>query len=150
MSQVINIYVEGMTEEKLKLKCVTGGKHHRPSRTFHFECDDLHHQFVIKRIYHSSVALRFSTNAIESLNRSIKQFLGLGYLDFRETILRENNIFNILKKFESLTQSEKITSLQFHLLEIGTLTKKLLVRNISIVCRHLPKLKLSKLNYLFV
>ena len=94
---------------------------------------------IDSRIYHSSVALRFSTNAIESLNRSIKQFLGLGYLDFRETILRENNIFNILKKFESLTQSEKITSLQFHLLEIGTLTKKLSVRNISIVCRHLPK-----------
>ena len=68
----------------------------------------------------------------------------------RETILRENNIFDILKKFESLTQSEKIASLQFHLLEIGILTKKLLVRNISIVCRHLPKLKLSKLNHLFV
>ena len=29
-----------------------------------------------------------------------------------------NNIFDILQKFESLTQSEKITSLQFHLLEI--------------------------------
>ena len=43
-----------------------------------------------------------------------------------------------LKKFESLTQSEKIASLQFHLLKIGTLTKKLLVRNISIVCRHFP------------
>ena len=100
---------------------------------------------------------QFSTNAIESLNRSIKQFLGLGYLDLnkldsqmnrfhsqkkveatdglkhgelnskrRETILRENNIFDILKKFESLAQSEKIASLQFHLLEIGTLTKKTL------------------------
>ena len=43
-----------------------------------------------------------------------------------QTILRENNIFDILKKFESLTQSEKIASLQFHLLEIGTLTKKTL------------------------
>ena len=42
----------------------------------------------------------------------------------RQTILRENNIFGILKKFESLTQSEKIASLQYHLLEIGTLTKK--------------------------
>ena len=42
----------------------------------------------------------------------------------RKTILRENNIFDILKKFESLTQSEKIASLQFHLLEIGTLSKK--------------------------
>ena len=93
MNQVNKTYVEGMTEEKLKLKSVTGGKHHRSSLTFHFECDDLHHQFVIKRIYHSSVALRFSTNAIESLNRSTKQFLGLEYLDFRETILRENNIF---------------------------------------------------------
>ena len=44
----------------------------------------------------------------------------------RQTILRENNIFDILKKFESLTQSEKIASLQYHLLEIGTLTKKTL------------------------
>ena len=35
-------YAEGMTEEKLILKCVTGGKHHRSSLTFHFECDDLH------------------------------------------------------------------------------------------------------------
>ena len=83
---------------------------------------------IDSRIYHSSVALRFSTNAIESLNRSIKQFLGLGYLDLnkldsqmnrfhslkkveatdglkngrlnskrRETIPRENNIFDILK-----------------------------------------------------
>ena len=31
-----------MTEEKLILKCVTGGKHHLTSLTFHFECDDLH------------------------------------------------------------------------------------------------------------
>ena len=43
----------------------------------------------------------------------------------RKTILRENDIFDILKKFESLTQSEKFASLQFHLLEIGTLTKKI-------------------------
>ena len=42
----------------------------------------------------------------------------------RQTILRKNNIFDILKKFESLTQSEKIAYLQFHLLEIGTLSKK--------------------------
>ena len=98
---------------------------------------------------------QFSTNAIESLNRSIKYFLGLGFLDLnkldsemnrfhsqklieatdgllkgrlnskrRQTILRQNNIYEILKKFESLTQTEKIASLQFHLLEIGTLSKK--------------------------
>ena len=42
----------------------------------------------------------------------------------RQTILRENYIFGILKKFESLTQTEKNSSLQFYLLEIGTLTKK--------------------------
>ena len=126
-----------MTEEKLKLKCVTGGKHHRSSLTFPFK------------------KLQFSTNAIESLNRSIKYFLGLGFLDLnkldsemnrfhsqklieatdgllkgrlnskrRQTILRQNNIYEILKKFESLTQTEKIASLQFHLLEIGTLSKK--------------------------
>ena len=42
----------------------------------------------------------------------------------RQTISRQNDIFDILKRFESLTQTEKISSLQFHLLEIGTLTKK--------------------------
>ena len=63
--------------------------------------------------------------------------------------MSEISILDILKKFESLTQSEKIASLQFHLLEIGTVTKKLKVRNISIICHHLPKLKLSKLNHLF-
>ena len=93
---------------------------------------------------------QFSTNAIESLNRSIKQFLGLGYLDFRETILRENNIFNILKKFESLTQSEKMPPYSFICWKLVSSLKKLLVRNISIVCRHLLKLKLSKLNHRFV
>ena len=31
----------------------------------------------------------------------------------RETILRENNIFDILKKFESLTQSEKMPPYSF-------------------------------------
>ena len=124
---------------------------------------------------------QFSTNAIESLNRSIKHFLGLGYLDLnkldsqmnrfhsqkkveatdglkhgelnskrRETILRENNIFDILKKFESLTQSEKMPPYSFICWKLVSSLKKLLVRNISIVCRHLPKLKLSKLNHLFV
>ena len=44
----------------------------------------------------------------------------------RKTILRENNIYEILTNFESLSQSEKIARLQFHLLEIGTLTKKTL------------------------
>ena len=47
-----------MTEEKLKLKCVTGGKHHRSSLTFHFECDDLNHQFMIKHVNTKTVALR--------------------------------------------------------------------------------------------
>jgi len=42
----------------------------------------------------------------------------------RETILSETNIFDILTKYEALTQSEKIATLQYHLLEIGTLTKK--------------------------
>ena len=71
----------------------------------------------------------------------------------RQTILRQNNIYEILKKFESLTQTEKIASLQFHLLEIGTLSKNTSVRNILIACRHLPKLnkpKLSKLNHRYV
>ena len=124
---------------------------------------------------------QFSTNAIESLNRSIKHFLGLGYLDLnkldsqmnrfhsqkkveatdglkhgelnskrRETILRENNIFDILKKFESLTQSEKMPPYSSICWKLVPSLKKLLVRNISIVCRHSPKLKLSKLNHLFL
>ena len=38
---------------------------------------------------------------------------------------KELKFIEILKKFDSLTQSE-IASLQFHLLEIGTLNKKTL------------------------
>ena len=34
-----------MTEEKLKLKRVTGGKYHNRSLVFHFEKDDLNHDF---------------------------------------------------------------------------------------------------------
>ena len=41
----------------------------------------------------------------------------------RETILRQTDISDILTKYEALTQSEKIATLQYHLLEIGTLTK---------------------------
>ena len=41
----------------------------------------------------------------------------------RQTLLRESNIYDILVNFESLSQSEKITHLNFHLLQIGTLTK---------------------------
>ena len=37
----------------------------------------------------------------------------------RETILRQTDI----SKYQALTQSEKIATLQYHLLEIGTLTK---------------------------
>ena len=101
---------------------------------------------------------QFSTNAIESLNRSVKYFLGMGFLDIkkldaemnrfhsqklieatdglekgrlnskrRQTILRENNIFDILKKFESLTQSEKLASLQFHLLPKSSNVQKSLL-----------------------
>ena len=41
----------------------------------------------------------------------------------RKTILRETDIFDILTKYEGLSQTTKIAHLQFHLLEIGTLTK---------------------------
>ena len=47
-----------MTEEKLKLKRVTGGKYHRSSLVFHFEKDDLNHEFQIKRIHSNSLKLR--------------------------------------------------------------------------------------------
>ena len=58
MDQMYKTYAEGMTEEKLILKCVTGGKHHRSSLTFHFECDDLNHQFMIKHVNTKTVILR--------------------------------------------------------------------------------------------
>ena len=41
----------------------------------------------------------------------------------RKTILRETDIFDILTKYEGLFQTSKIAHLQFHLLEIETLTK---------------------------
>ena len=41
----------------------------------------------------------------------------------RKTISRQTDISDILTKYEALTQSEKIATLQYHLLEIGTLTK---------------------------
>ena len=41
----------------------------------------------------------------------------------RKTILRETDIFDILTKYEGLSQTTKIAHLQFHLLEIGTLIK---------------------------
>jgi len=51
IDQMYKTYAEGMAEENLKLKCVTGGKLHRSFLTFYFECDDLHHQFRMKRIH---------------------------------------------------------------------------------------------------
>ena len=51
----------------------------------------------------------------------------------RETILRETNIFDILTKYEALTQSEKIATSQYHLLEIGTLTKKSNLKTIKAI-----------------
>ena len=94
---------------------------------------------------------QFSTNGIESLNRSLKYFLGLEFVNMdkldsemnrfhsnklvqstdglvkgrlhskrRKTILRETDIFDILTKYEGLSQTSKIAHLQFHLLEIGT------------------------------
>ena len=44
----------------------------------------------------------------------------------RKTILRESNIYEILTGFESLSQTQKLNSLQFHLLQIGTMTKETL------------------------
>ena len=47
-----------MSEEKLYLKSVTGGKIHRQSLVFHFQCDETTHEFVIKRVNISSINLR--------------------------------------------------------------------------------------------
>ena len=82
MDQMYKTYAEGMTEEKLIFKCVTGGKHHRSSLTFHFK------------------KFQFSTNAIESLNRSIKYFLGLGFLDLNK-LDSEMNRFHSQKLIEA-------------------------------------------------
>ena len=41
----------------------------------------------------------------------------------RKTFLREKDIFDTLTKYEGWSQTTKIAHLQFHLLEIGTLTK---------------------------
>ena len=94
MNQVNKTYVEGMTEEKLTFKCVTSGKHHRSSLTLNFECDDLHHQFVIKRIYHTSVALiDLILKWIDFIRKKVEATDGLkhGQLNSkrRETILRK-------------------------------------------------------------
>ena len=55
IDQMYITYAEGMTEEKLKLKCITGGKHHRSSLTFHFECDEIDWTDSIFTILPSSV-----------------------------------------------------------------------------------------------
>ena len=44
----------------------------------------------------------------------------------QKTFLRETDIYDILTKYDGLSQTTKIAHLQFHLLEIGTLTKALL------------------------
>ena len=47
-----------MTEEKLKLKRVAGGKYQNRSLVFHFVKVDLNHQFQIKSIHSNSFNLR--------------------------------------------------------------------------------------------
>ena len=44
--------------ENIYLKNITGGKLHRSSLVFHFECDNQNHEFHIKRIHSKSVNLR--------------------------------------------------------------------------------------------
>ena len=53
----------------------------------------------------------------------------------RKTILRESNIYEILTGFESLSQTQKLNLLQFHLLQIGTMTKETLSPSI-LMCWH--------------
>ena len=67
--------------------------------------------------------------------------------------LRQNNIYEILKKFESLSQTEKMPPYSFIYWKSAPSVKNISVRNILIACRHLPKLnkpKLSKLNHRYV
>ena len=47
-----------MTEENLILKKVIGGKLHKKSLVFHFQCDNVQHQFHIKQTYAKSLSLR--------------------------------------------------------------------------------------------
>ena len=108
MDQMYKTYAEGMTEEKLIFKCVTGGKHHRSSLTFHFFLGlgflDINKLDSQMNRFHSQKVVE-ATDGLEKGRLNSKR---------RKTILRKNNIFDILKKFESLSQSEKIVSLQFH------------------------------------
>ena len=99
MDQMYKTYLEGITEEKLILKCVTGGKHHRSSLTFpakFWNYRDLAHK----------EKFQFSTNAIESLNRSIKLFLGLGFLNINK-LDSQMNRFHSQKVIEETERFEK-------------------------------------------
>ena len=64
---------------------------------------------------------RFHSNKLVQSTDGLEK----GRLDLkrRRTILRETDIFDILTKYESLSQTDEIAHLQFHHLEIGTLTK---------------------------
>ena len=53
-----------MSEENLYLKNVTGGKIHRNSLVFHFQCDELTHEFQIKRIHTRSINLRYAVQRL--------------------------------------------------------------------------------------
>ena len=125
-----------MIEENLFLKAITGGQRHRKTLIFHF---------------YNSNSFQFSTNGIESVNRSLKHFLGLGYLSLdkldreinrfhsqklvesfdalnfgrlrkkrRQTLLRQDNLFDLLVEFEGKSDERKVLDLKYRLLACGT------------------------------
>ena len=71
----------------------------------------------------------------------------------RQTILRQNNIYEILKSLSPFLKLKKLPPYSFIYWKSAPSVKNISVRNILIACRHLPKLnkpKLSKLNHRYV
>ena len=124
-----------MTEENLKLKCVTGGKLHRLQKTP--RCP----------FFNTKIFLEF-----------FKVIAGSFYLDFDNKELK-NEFLNILESFPSRAGRFNSSFKK----DINKMIKYVKGNyfghrarfpskywNISIVCRHLPKSKLSKLNHRYV
>ena len=107
MDQMYKTYAEGMTEEKLIFKCVTGGKHHRSSLTFHFFLGlgflDINKLDSQMNRFHSQKVVE-ATDGLEKGRLNSKR---------RKTILRENNIFDILKSLSRFPNQKKMPPYSF-------------------------------------
>ena len=96
-----------MSEEQIYLKSVTGGKNHKKSKSNFY---GYRARFPPKYWDYRNLALTdqfpFSTNSIESLNRSLKFFLGMGFVDMKK-IDSEMNRFHSQKLVEETDGLEK-------------------------------------------